>query len=58
MASEAADAVSPLPDAADEIVFALAAEHIVSDINAAAAMALIMGRTSLIIQAGRYHIAW
>ena len=48
--SEAADAFSPLLDEADEIVFALAAEHIMSDINAAAATALIIGGPSFIIQ--------
>ncbi|MFY9639411.1 MAG: hypothetical protein WCD20_12250 [Rhodomicrobium sp.] len=37
-------------DEADEIVFALAAEHIMSDINAAAATALIIGEPSSIIQ--------
>ncbi len=50
MTSEAADDFTPLADAADEIVFALAAEHIMSDINAAAAIALIMGGPSFIIQ--------
>ena len=50
-ASEVADAFSPLADEADEIVFALAAEHNMSDINAAAAIDLIIGQPSLIIQA-------
>jgi hypothetical protein len=37
--------------------FALTAEHVINDINAAAAIALNIGRPSLIIQAGQYHIA-
>ncbi len=50
MTLEAVVDFSPLSDEADEIVFALAAEHIMSDINAAAAIDLIIGGPSFIIQ--------